>query len=144
VDTATVLVEQLKKVGVTAKIKEVKWNTWLNDVYGKKKYEATVIGFDAANLSAPALLDRYRSDAPNNMFNYNNKEYDETYAKAAAATDDAEATALYKDCEKILADTAANVYLMDLPLFVAVRTGLEGYEFYPLYVQDFSTLKWAE
>ena len=55
---------------------------------------------------------------------------------------DAEATALYKQCEKILADTAANVYLMDLPLFVAIDKDLTGYQFYPLYVQDLSTLSW--
>ena len=144
VDTATVIVEQLKAIGVTAKIKEIEWNTWISDVYIGRKYEATVIGFDAANLTAAAMLERYQSKADKNMFNYKNKEYDKTYKAAAAAVDEEEAVALYKQCEKILADTAANVYIMDLPLFVAVRTGLEGYEFYPLYVQDFSTLSWAE
>ena len=33
---------------------------------------------------------------------------------------------------------------MDIPSFVAMFNGLEGYEFYPLYVMDFSTVKWAE
>ena len=89
-----------------------------------------------------AMLERYTSTADKNMFNYKNEEYDKTYAAAAAATDDAEATALYKQCEKILADTAANVYLMDLPLFVAIDKDLTGYQFYPLYVQDLSTLSW--
>ena len=144
VDTATVIVEQLKAIGVTAKIKEIEWNTWISDVYIGRKYEATVIGFDAANLTAAAMLERYQSKADKNMFNYKNKEYDKTYKAAAAAVDEEEAVALYKQCEKILADTAANGYIMDLPLFVAVRSGLEGYEFYPLYVQDFSTLSWAE
>lgn len=144
VDTATVILEQLKEVGITAKIKEIEWNTWINDVYLGEKYEATVVGFDAANLTAAAMLERYQSKADKNMFNYKNKEYDKTYKEAIAATDEEEATALFKKCEKILADTAPNVFLMDLPLFVAVRDGLEGYEFYPLYVQDFSTLSWAE
>ena len=142
VNTATVILEQLKEVGVTANIKEIEWSTWISDVYLGRNYEATVIGFDAANLTAAAMLERYTSTADKNMFNYKNEEYDKTYAAAAAATDDAEATALYKQCEKILADTAANVYLMDLPLFVAIDKDLTGYQFYPLYVQDLSTLSW--
>ena len=33
VDTAQVIVEQLQAVGITAKINQVEWNTWLEDVY---------------------------------------------------------------------------------------------------------------
>ena len=142
VNTATAIVEQLKAVGINATIEPVEWSTWLSDVYSNRDYEATVVGFDAATLTASAMLERYTSTASKNMFNYSNEEYDETYAAAVAATDDSEATELYKKCEKILADTAANVFLMDVPMFVALRSDIKGYEFYPLYVQDFATLYW--
>ena len=42
--------------------------------------------------------------------------------------------------EKILAEDAANVYIQDLPSFVALNKKYGGYEFYPLYVQDFAKL----
>ena len=45
-----------------------------------------------------------------------------------------------KECEKILAEDAANVYIQDLPSFVALNKKYGGYEFYPLYVQDFAKL----
>ena len=47
---------------------------------------------------------------------------------------------LYKDCEKILTEKAANVYIQDLANLVAIRDGYDGYVFYPLYVQDMSTI----
>jgi peptide/nickel transport system substrate-binding protein len=142
VNTATVLVEQLKQVGVTAEIQLVDWDTWVSDVYGNRNFEATVVGFDSSILAASGMLARWVSDNSKNMINYNNPEYDQTYAAAQATTDEAQQTALYKQCLEILSDTAANVYLQDMADFVAINPGLEGFQFYPLYVIDMSLLSW--
>lgn len=144
VDTAVVLVEQLKAVGIDAQIQQVEWNTWLTEVYGNRNFEATVCGFDASTLNASALLARWVSDNDKNMINYNNALYDETFAQAQSAADEAEQTALYKQCLEILSDTAANVYLQDLADFVAVNPELQGFTFYPLYVIDMSCLYFAD
>ena len=143
VDTAVVLVEQLKAVGIDAQIQQVEWNTWLTEVYGNRNFEATVCGFDASTLNASALLARWVSDNDKNMINYNNPLYDETFAKAQSSADAEEQTALYKECLQILSDTAANVYLQDLADFVAVNPRLQGFTFYPLYVIDMSCLYFA-
>ena len=37
IDTATVLVEQLKAVGITAEIQPVEWGAWLSEVYGNRR-----------------------------------------------------------------------------------------------------------
>ena len=139
-NVAEVLVEQLAQVGITATIEPVEWETWLADVYAGRNFEGTVIGFDAATLSAGALLDRWQSDNESNMINYNNPEYDKVMQEASTCTDEAKQTELYKQAAKILADTAANVYIQDLADFVLLKKGLEGYEFYPLYVMDLSTV----
>lgn len=143
VDTAQVITEQLSKVGITATIKEVEWNTWLSDVYQNRKFEATVIGFDASSLTARAMLERWTTGNSKNMINYSNSDYDAAFKKAVASTDDAEQTTLYKQCEKILADDAANVYIQDLADMVAIRKTLDGYKFYPLYVMDMSTIHYV-
>ena len=140
VDTAVVLVEQLKEVGVVAEIQQVDWNTWLTDVYSNRDFEGTVVGFDSSILAASGMLARWVSDNGKNMINYSNAEYDQTYAAAQATVDDAEQTALYKQCLEILSETAANVYLQDMADFVAINPELEGFEFYPLYVIDMSLL----
>lgn len=140
VDTAQILAEQLKKIGVTANINLIEWDSWLSDVYTNRDFEATVIGVDASSLTARALLERFRSDAPNNFINYKSDAYDTAITNAIATADDDKKTEYYKECETILADTAANVYIQDLPEFVALNKKYGGYEFYPLYVQDFAKL----
>ena len=144
VDAAVVLVEQLKEVGVTAQIQQVEWNTWLSDVYSARNFESTVVGFDASTLNASAMLARWVSDNDKNMINYNNPQYDEVFAQAQATADEAEQTALYKQCLEILSDSAANVYLQDLADFVAINPAVQGFTFYPLYVIDMSLLSIAD
>lgn len=142
VATAEVLAEQLKEVGIQAKILPVEWNSWLSDVYTNRQYQSTVIGLDSNNMTARKLLDRFGSSAGNNFTNYSNPEYDEILAKAITAIDDAEQTEAYRQLERILTETAANVYLQDMADLVAVRNGLSGLTFYPIYVLDVSTLSW--
>ena len=140
IDTAQVIVEQLKNINVTANIELVEWNTWVEDVYSGRQFEATVVGVDASNLTAGALLDRFESTAGKNFINYNNEAYDTALNNARACVDDKQKTAYYKECLTILNESAANVYIQDLAEFVAINKKYAGYEFYPLYVQDISKL----
>ena len=144
VDTAVVLVEQLKQVGITANIQLVDWNTWVSDVYKGRNFEATVCGFDSSLLNASGMLARWESGNSKNMIGYSNSAYDAAYNAAQSTYDDAQQTAYYKECLQILSDTAANVYLQDLADFVAVSPKLKGFAFYPLYVMDMSTLYWEK
>ena len=144
VDTANVIVEMLSMVGVNPVIEKVEWNTWLSDVYQGRDFDATVIGFDAAYLSPDSLLQRWVSDDSGNMINYNNADYDAAIKKAQSTTNDEEQVEAYKEAQKILSDTAANVYLQDLADFVALNPEFTGYEFYPLYAVDFSKISPAD
>ncbi|MDF2804932.1 MAG: transporter substrate-binding protein [Anaerocolumna sp.] len=95
VDTAQVIVEQLKQVGINATIKQVEWASWLSDVYSGRDYEATIIGLDA-KLAGRDVLERYQSDASNNFVNYSNNDYDTILKEAIAAVDDEEKIKDYK------------------------------------------------
>ncbi len=140
IDTAQVIAEQLKAINVDARIELIEWDSWLSDVYAGRDYQATVVGVDASSLTASALLMRFNSDASNNFVNFKNEAYDTAFANAQATTDDVAQTAYYKECLQILTDEAANVYIQDLAELVALNRKYAGYEFYPLYVQDFSKL----
>lgn len=142
IDCATVIVAQLKEAGIDVTLDLVDWNSWLSDVYQGRNFEATLVGFDSSMLTASGMLARWVTGNSKNMIGYSNSEFDECYALAEASSDDQEQTAYYKRCLEILSETAANVYLQDLADFVAVNPELEGYEFYPLYVMDMSTVKY--
>ncbi len=140
IDTAQVLVEQLKEAGIRATIQLVEWNSWLSGVYTDRNYESTVVGVDASSMTARALLERFTSAADNNFTNYSNAEYDALYEQVIASSDDAEQTELYKEMERVLAEDAANVYIQDMAEFVVLNDKFDGYTFYPLYVQDISKI----
>jgi peptide/nickel transport system substrate-binding protein len=144
IDTAQVIVEQLKAIDVTATINLVEWESWVNDTYVGRQFQSTVVGFDATTMTARALLERWTSDYGKNMINYNNAEYDELFAQAMTCYDDAEQTEIYKEMQKNLTENAANVYIQDMADLVAVRKGLEGLQFYPIYVMDLSTVRYTK
>ncbi len=144
VDAAQVVVEQLRQIGVTAAINQVEWASWLKETYQGRNFEATVVGMDAHGVAASDMLARFQSTSGKNFINFSDAEYDETFAAAMATVDDAAQTELFKRCETILAERAANVYLQDSASFVALQKGLDGYRFYPLYVLDLSAIHRAE
>ena len=140
IDTAEVVAEQLREAGINVTIQPVEWSTWLDTIYNGRQFQATVVGVDAANMTARAMLERFTSDYAKNFINYNNPAYDALFQQAINAADEATQTDLYKQMETMLADTAANVYIQDLSDLVAMRQDLGGLKFYPIYVLDLSTV----
>ena len=138
IDTATVIAQQYKQIGVTVNVELVDWNSWLYDVYFGRDYQATVVGVDAATMTGRAMLERFTSDYDTNFINFQDEEYDSVFWAAAESTDDAERVVLYGRLQEILAEQAANVYIQDLSDLVVMGNGVQGYEFYPLYVMDLS------
>lgn len=143
-DTAEVVAEQLREAGINVTIQPVEWSTWLDTIYNGRQFQATVVGVDAANMTARAMLERFTSDYGKNFINYSNPAYDALFQQAINATDEATQTDLYKQMETMLADTAANVYIQDLCDLVAMRQDLGGLKFYPIYVLDLSTVYFTQ
>ena len=142
-DTAEVLVQQLADIGVNATIQPIEWESWVSDVYAGRQFQSTVVGVDASTMTARALLERFTSDYGKNFINYNNAEYDALFQQTLTAYDDAEQTAIYKQMLANLTENAANVYIQDLADLVAVRKGVEGVTFYPIYVLDLANLHYT-
>jgi len=145
VDTAQVIAEQLKHIGVRCSIDTVEWSAWLENVYQKREYQATVVGFDtSAAMTAQSLLARFQSESSKNVCNFSSYAYDGAYAKAVASVDETSQIADYKECQRVLAEEAAAVYIQDPCELVAMRGDLGGYTFYPIYVMDLSKVSYLK
>lgn len=144
IDTAEILAEQLRAIGVTMEIQLVDWETWLNETYLSRNYEATVVGVDASTMTARAMLERFTSDSGSNFINFSDEEYDEVFKKAISTIDEEEQVSYYKELLSILTDRAANLYIQDLCDLVAMHKEVSGYEFYPIYVMDMSKVYFTE
>lgn len=139
--TAEIIADCLADVGITAKINEIEFTSWLSDVYKGKQYEATVVAVDG-RLAPYTWFAKNESTGTNNFTNYSNPQYDEIFAKAKAAIDPEEKVGYYKQLQQILADDAASIYVQDPANQVAIRNSLTGYVFYPVSAQDMSVIKY--
>jgi peptide/nickel transport system substrate-binding protein len=140
VSAAQVIASLLSPLGIDVTINTVEYATWYSEAYKGRDYEATIIGVDASTLTASAMLSRFVSDSAKNFINFSSEEYDETYAAAVASVDEEEQIALFKRCQAILTENAASVYIQDATNFVVTQNDIGGYQFYPLYVIDMSTI----
>ena len=140
VDTAQVIATQLATAGITVEIESVDWNTWLNRVYRKSEFEATIVSVDGPIAYPTSFLNRYVSTASDNFVNFHSEAFDETYAKALLETDDAEQVKLFKEAQKIISDECASVYIQDIDSVVINSPAFGGFEAYPLYVDDYSAM----
>lgn len=144
VNTAQVIINELKEIGVTATIKQVDWATWLSQVYTNRQYESTIISVDGTNLTPESYLGRYVSTDKSNFFNYKSASYDALYKQAVNETNDAKRVQLFKQAQELISKDAANVFIQDISGFEVLKSGITGYTPYPLYVTDLSNIHYTK
>ena len=143
VETTEVVAEQLKAAGINVTINAVEWGVWLEDCYNGRNYEATICGI-TSDQTPGYLLNRFVSDSSKNFVNFNSENYDNTYAKAQESLTLEEKAEYYKEMQQILCDEAASAFIQVPPLTIAMDKDLAGYKFYPVYVQDMSTVYYVQ
>ena len=141
--TAEVVAEQLKAAGINATINPVEWSSWLRDCYTDRNYQSTISGI-TSDMTPGYLTNRFQTDSKKNFVNFASDAYDEAYQNAAAALDPAEKAEYYKQVQKILCDEAGSAFIQVPPITIAMDPKLAGYKFYPVYVQDMSTVYYTE
>ena len=139
VQTAEVLANQLKKVGITMKIELIEWASWLSDVYKGHNCDATIIGLDS-QLAPGDILKYYIGGSTKNFINYQSADFDSLYSEAQGTVDTDRKVELYHKLQACLSNDAASVFLQSPSLMVAVNPKLAGYTFYPVYVQDMASV----
>ena len=137
--TGEVIAEQLKEIGINATIKGMENSAWLDDVYNGRQFDATITAL-TCDMTPGYLMNRFQTDSKKNFINFQSAEYDEIYAKAQAALNPEEKAGYYKELQKILCDQAGSVFIQAPANQTAISSKLEGYKFYPVYVQDMSTV----
>lgn len=139
VNTAVALADQLSEIGINATIEQVDWATWLEDTYTNRNYQSTVIAL-TSNYAPYDVISRYATTADGNFINFSNAEVDDIIASIPLTTDENEKIELYHDLLAILTEEAASCYIQDPYSTCAVSNRVTGYELYPMYVQDMSTV----
>ena len=133
-----VIVSQLAKVGITAKVQNVEWAQWLANTYGgAHNYDLTIIShvepFDLDNFTKP---DYY--------WGYQNPKFNALYTRIKTTPNLAERNQLLGDAQKLLADDAVLAWLYQPQWVTVAKKGVQGlWKDMPLFVNDLSALSWA-
>lgn len=142
VNTGVAIADQLSKVGIKAEIKQVDWATWLSDTYQGRNYQSTIIAL-TSDYAPYDVLSRYDSEADGNFINYRNDEFDKIIRAIPGESDDKAKIDSYHKLLALLTKDAASCYIQDPYSTCAINNRVTGYELYPMYVQDMSTVHLA-
>lgn len=140
---AEVVAEQLKAAGINAKLNIVENEIWYSEAYQGRNYQATLYGL-SGDLTPGYIINRFQTPSKKNFVNFSDEEFDKTYAELEKAADLEGRVPYYQKLQKILADQAASAFIQVPPDNTAVSDKLAGYKSYPVYVQDMSTVYFAE
>ena len=102
-----VIADMWGKVGIKVKLVPVEWAQWLDRVFKRTDYQATIVSH-----VEPRDLDIYARKTY--YFNYHSAAYDALYQKFVEAVDPKQQLALVGDLQKKLAEDEPNVFLFAL------------------------------
>ncbi len=111
---------QLARIGVQARLEVVEWGTWISRVFLGADYQMTIIGH-----SEPYDIDIYTN--PNYYFRYNSPRFQAMFAEYQRLGDAKRACTLMQDMQRLLAEDAVNVWVMNAPFIAVMKKNVTGW-----------------
>ena len=139
VNTAIAIADQLSQIGINCEIEQVDWASWLQNVYTDRNYQTTVICL-TSNYAPFDVISRYSTESSSNFINFSDERVDAIIEQIPQTADENEKIELFHELLGYMTEDNASCYIQDPQEIVAVSSELAGYEVYPMYVQDMSTV----
>ena len=133
-----VIAALLQQVGINAKLVPIEWAQWLDQVFARSDFDATIIAHTEARDLDIYARDKY-------YFNYQNPEYKALYQQYLAALDPKQQLDLVGQIQKKLANDEPNVFLAALPKIGVWNAKLHGlWANNPVPANDVTGVTWSE
>ena len=133
-----VIAAMLAEVGLTAKLVPIEWAQWIDKVFLKGDFDATVISHTEARDLDIYAREKY-------YFAYKSPSYRTLYESYLATIDPAKQLDLLGQLQKKLAEDTPNVFLFALPKVGVWNAKLKGFwENDPVPANDLSRVSWTE
>ena len=131
-----VIADYLRRVGITAKIQNVEWAVWLDQVYKNKQYDLSIVSHvEPLDIGIYARKKYY--------FQYDNAEFNNLIKMADSATNQADRYKYWQLAQRKLADDQVNGFLFELPKLGVAKKGLKGmWNNWPAFINYLAEYSW--
>ncbi|MFG6595129.1 ABC transporter substrate-binding protein [Sulfitobacter sp. 1A13368] len=119
--SAEIIQNQLSEAGIDAKVENVEWGFWIDEVYKKKNYDMTIIAHTSPNDMGNFAR------GPDYFYGYDNAEMTALWEKIQSEVDAEARNELLKQGQQMLSDQSVHGFLFQLPLLGVFRQEVEGY-----------------
>jgi peptide/nickel transport system substrate-binding protein len=130
-NTAIVVQEQLKQIGIEAEMNLLDSGSMGQVVYVDKDFDLAVTGTSGYVDPGAVFVENFRTGEGGNFVGYSNPEVDELLAQGAASTDQEERAAAYRRVQEILLEDLPWVNLYIGQQYEAMKTFVMGYQHIP-------------
>ncbi len=130
---ALVLLDELKKHGIAASVRELDWTIFLNDVKNHQ-FDAVVLGWQMSTTEPDAYQVWHSSQAANkgsNAISYKNARVDEILEAYRREFDPQKRTQMYREFQEIIHDEQPYTFLYVGKRVSAVHRRFQGVEVFP-------------
>ena len=133
-----IIAAQLREVGIDAKISNLEWAQWLEQVFRGKDYGLTIVSH-----TEPMDINIYAR--PEYYFQYDNAEYQALISELAAISDTDKRTELMQKAQQIISSDFVNGYLFQLAKTGVADTKIMGlWENSPTQANDMTGVYWDD
>jgi peptide/nickel transport system substrate-binding protein len=130
---ALVLLDELKKHGIAASVRELDWTIFLNDVRNHE-FDAVVLGWQMSTTEPDAYQVWHSSQAANkgsNAISYKNARVDAILEKYRREFDPQKRIEMYQEFQQIISDEQPYTFLYIQKRVSAVHRRFQGVKVYP-------------
>ncbi len=119
--SAEIIQNELAEAGIDAKVENVEWGFWIDEVYKKKNFDMTIIAHTSPNDMGNFAR------GPDYFYGYDNAEMTALWEQITTEVDPTKRDELLKQGQQMLSDQSVHAFLFQLPLLGVFREGVEGY-----------------
>ncbi|MCG1027251.1 ABC transporter substrate-binding protein [Virgibacillus halodenitrificans] len=135
VDTAQLLQQQWKEIGINADIAQIEWGEYI-DTWSNTSADI-LIGRNGSGTDPDRAMNYFfNTEGSANVWNFSNKEYDEIVDKGKNTLEKEKRREIYDKAQERLIELSPNLFLVSPKNYVAVTKSVEGYTPYAHNAED--------
>jgi peptide/nickel transport system substrate-binding protein len=133
-----IIASQLRAVGIQAKISNLEWAQWLEQVFRGKDY-----GLSIVSHTEPMDIGIYAR--PEYYFQYDNPQFQALMTDLSSTTDTAMRSEMLKKAQNIISEDYVNGFLFELAFTTVADAKVQGlWKNAPTQATDLTGVSWSE